>query len=553
MSLKLKNKIVSRWLLIIFSTILFLSAFSVVGLADSNVKISVVQNGQTLSEKSYTADELLAFGSSQAVYSSFDSSDTPELTSAKGVTIANLLSGLGIQQSDLNSIHFYSSDGWDKTYSKKFLLDTSRNYYGGLASAQTTAEDGSVSYDTSLMNPTSVASMLAVQTYTERNGTAENYGSLSSADGVRICYGQQSYDEKVSPGFGKHINRLEITINEGASYAGGGSQEPGGDNPNDNNNNDDDGNKKPNYNGSVADSLTVTVGYYGQEFVEKKVFSASEMAAMANYKQVYTYIDSMPAVCVSSAYGVKVTDLLEAAGIDVNSVEKITFRCMDGYGGEMGKTLTKSKLLDTNRYYFPNLATHWDFDTASVTAGATAGAIKVEPMVAVKENWKRVTKKTDPSKVVDFSNCTENYRYRILTGQSYNELNKATANEAASWIFKLEVQLGGTGQGTSTGIDNSAKVGSLLTTDYGKGKLVQLTEEQTASVENSVAMQQQDGAGVQKWRVYEMDDDAMAMDNIVLDNPWTPYIVALLVLCFLAGGFIEYVSFRKQIGKGLIK
>ena len=71
MSLKLKNKIVSRWLLIIFSTILFLSAFSVVGLADSNVKISVVQNGQTLSEKSYTADELLAFGSSQAVYSSF--------------------------------------------------------------------------------------------------------------------------------------------------------------------------------------------------------------------------------------------------------------------------------------------------------------------------------------------------------------------------------------------------------------------------------------------------------------------------------------------------
>lgn len=528
--------------------------FSVAASADSNLKVVVMQNGQPLSENSYSTSQLSAFGSSQAVYSSFDSSGSPELISAKGVKISALLSGLKINPADVESLHFCSSDGWDRTFTKKFLLDTPRYTFSGVVAAKTES-DGTVSYDQNLITSQSVESMLALQSYTERNATAENFGSVSTTDGTRICFGQQTYDEVVSTKYGKHINKIEIVLNSGAVYEGGGTDNEQNTENENQNNDEDDGQKQNTYNGSLPDSLTITVGYYGQEFVEKKVFSAAEMKSMANYKQAYTYIDSMPAVCVSSAYGIKVTDLLAAAGIDINSVEKLTFRCMDGYGGVYGKTLTKSTLLDTNRYFFPNLPSHWDFDTGAVTAGATAGALRVEPMIAVTENWNRFTRKSDFSQVTDFNNQTDKYRYRILTGQSYGELTKSTASEASCWIYKIEVQLGGTGQDTvaNTDVDTNQKVGSELTTDFGNGKLVQLTDEQTTGIENAIAMQQKDGAGVQKWRVYEMDEDAVALDNIILDNPWTPYIIGFLIFCFIAGGAAKYVVFRRQMGKGLLK
>lgn len=527
--------------MIIFCSALLFGSSGEAAVADSSIKINIIQNGQTLSQKSYSAEQILAFGSTNAVYSSLDSSGSPELTSAKGVKITDLLAGLGIEQNDLESIHYYCSDGGDRSFTKKFLLDTVRYYYSGLSAAATVADDGSVSFDTSQMNPQPAQSMLALQSYSERNAAAENYGTMSAANGVRLCFGQQSYDEQVSTKFGRNINRLDINLTASASYAGDNTDS-------DNNNPDSNPNNSGDNNQAVvgaSDTFKITVGYYGGEFTEKKTFTLAEMQAMANYKETYTYIDAMPSVVVVSASGIRLTDLLAAAGIDVNSVQVIHFTTFDGYN-KQNSSILKTDLIDKHRYYYPNLRSHWDTDTASATLGYAAGAKTVEPMIAVQDNWSR--KETGPN----FSNLNDHVGFRVLKGQTRSEIGKSTAYQAAKYITGMEVQLGGTGQADGT-VDPDQKVGSLLATDFGEGKLVQLTDRQIDGVEKAIGMQSQDGAGVQKWRVYEMDDDAIAMNNAIIDNPWTPYIIVLLIICFAAGGFAKYAAFRKQLGKGLIK
>ena len=534
-----ENRIIGRIMLMVFCSVLIFGSFQSLAFADNSIKINIIQNGQKLAEMSYSTEQLLGFGSGQAVYSSIDSSGSPELTSAKGVKISDLLAGLGIAQNDLESIHYYCSDGGDRSFTKKFLLDTTRYYYGGLATAQVTAEDGSISFDTAALSPQPVQSMLAVQSYTERGAAAENYGNMSSASGARLCFGQQSYDEQVSTKFGKNINRLDITLVAGASFQGGsgdGSNQPSGDNSG---NNQNEGQASI----GMSDTFKITVGYYGGEFTEKKTFTLAEMQAMANYKETYTYIDAMPSVVVVSASGIRLTDLLAAAGIDVNSVQVIHFTTFDGYDKKKSSVL-KTDLIDKNRYYYPNLRSHWDTDTASATLGYASGAKVVEPMIAVQDNWGR--KETGPN----FSNLNNHVGFRVLKGQTRSDIGKSTAYQAAKYITGMEVQLGGTGRDGA--VDPNQKVGSLLATDFGKGKLVQLTDRQAAGVENAMGMQLQDDAGVQKWRIYEMDDDAVAMNNAIFDNPWLPYIAALLIICFIGGGFMKYATFRRQLGKGLI-
>lgn len=46
---------------------------------------------------------------------------------------------------------------------------------------------------------------------------------------------------------------------------------------------------------------------------------------MPQIQQAYTFTENMSAVVIDSAQGVKPTDLLEDAGIDVNSVEAFYF------------------------------------------------------------------------------------------------------------------------------------------------------------------------------------------------------------------------------------
>lgn len=204
-----------------------------------------------------------------------------------------------------------------------------------------------------------------------------------------------------------------------------------------------------------ATSLTINVGYYGGPYHTKKVYKLSDLEALPQVEQAYTFIDAMPAVVIDSARGVKLTDLLADAGIDVNSVEAFYFYATDVEKGWY-ESLTKSFLLGTPRYYYPNLPTHWDFDTQSAIPGAVYGAVRVEPIIALYDNWQRFA--TAP----DFSLRDTSTRFRLLFGQT----NTSTPNASRSvkWVHAIDVMLGGTPP-TGITLDQdlvNAKVGSTV-------------------------------------------------------------------------------------------
>jgi hypothetical protein len=186
--------------------------------------------------------------------------------------------------------------------------------------------------------------------------------------------------------------------------------------------------------GIPSDTLTIKVGYFGGPYYTKKVYAVSDLEAMPQVQQAYTFIDKMPSVCIDSARGVKLTDLLEDSGIDVNSVEAFYFYSTDIKKGWY-ECLPKSFLLDTSRYYYPNLPEYWDSNNQSSIPGAVYGAIRVDPVIAILDNWQRFASSPD------FTQMNGDNRFRLVFGQ--NDTNSRFACRSAKWVHAIEVMLGG--------------------------------------------------------------------------------------------------------------
>ncbi len=184
----------------------------------------------------------------------------------------------------------------------------------------------------------------------------------------------------------------------------------------------------------AADTLTIKVGYFGGPYYTKKVYTLNDLDALPQVKQAYTFIDSMPSVSIDSAVGVKLTELLADAGIDVNSVQKIYFYASDIKTGWY-QCLDKAYLLDTTRYYYPNLPSNWDYETQKSLPEAVYGAIQVPALIAYKDNWQRY------AAAPDFSVYDTSTRFRLLFGQS--DPIEVTAPQSAKWVHAIEVMLGG--------------------------------------------------------------------------------------------------------------
>jgi len=183
-----------------------------------------------------------------------------------------------------------------------------------------------------------------------------------------------------------------------------------------------------------ATTLTIKAGYFGTPYKTMKVFTFDELEAMPQVQQAYTFIDSMPSVILDSAQGVRLTDIMLRAGIDVNSIDTFYFYTTDLDQGWY-QSLPKSFLLDTKRYYYPNLPGHWDSDGQTARPGATDGAVTVEPIIAVRDYWKRFA--TSP----DFSQMTESNGFRLVFGQV--DTSTCTAARSARWIREISVMLTG--------------------------------------------------------------------------------------------------------------
>ncbi|WP_051280417.1 Ig-like domain-containing protein [Anaerovorax odorimutans] len=186
--------------------------------------------------------------------------------------------------------------------------------------------------------------------------------------------------------------------------------------------------------GLPSDTLTIKVGYFGGPYYTKKVYTITDFDKLPQVQQAYTYIDNLPAICVDSAEGVKLSDLLEDAGIDINSIQKLYFYSTDIENGWY-QCLDKTYLFDTPRYYYPNLPSKWNYDTQSAPPEAIAGAVQVDTIMAYKDNWQRY------ADTPDFSNFDTSTRFRLLFGQVGT--NEHNASMSAKWVHSIEVMLGG--------------------------------------------------------------------------------------------------------------
>jgi len=403
--------------------------------AAAALTVNVSKDGETATVASYSETDLEALGTLQQYYSSVDVNGAPVVIAAKGVSIAAVFANLGINVSDAETLRFASSDGGNRSYSVATYVSATRYYYPQIVDGyDTNADDKPAFVSGADQQKVKVGAMLALVSYEGRFESKPDASKMSSDNGIRFCYGQSAITEAVLSNFSKYINSMTIILKSSSSYqlpATGQSGEDSGDTsaipstgiP-----------EKLDNQGLAADTLAITVGYWGGTYYTKKVFTLEELQAMADVKQVYSCIDNMPAVCLDAAVGVRLSDILDAAGIDVNSVQSFHFYCTD-VSRTWYTSMSKTYLLDTPRFYYPNLPNCWDYDEAKATSGATAGAEEVDVILALQDKWRRFATETD------FTDLTDTTRFRLLFGQS--DVYTVEGSRSAKWVHTIAVTLGG--------------------------------------------------------------------------------------------------------------
>ncbi|MDR1589150.1 MAG: Ig-like domain-containing protein [Oscillospiraceae bacterium] len=192
------------------------------------------------------------------------------------------------------------------------------------------------------------------------------------------------------------------------------------------------------YSGLAADSLTVTVGYFGGPYYEKAVFTLDELWAMDVRYVDYTFIDNMPSVVIEHVAGVTLDDLMDAAGIDLGSIQRFNFWTNDKQGGYY-TSITKAYLIDTPRYCYYSLPDNFDYDSGAGGEYAVSDAQRVPTMMALADDWGRAL--AGASFGSDYMGLNTNTRFRLVYGQT--DAVERTASNSAKWVHLIEVTLGG--------------------------------------------------------------------------------------------------------------
>lgn len=215
--------------------------------------------------------------------------------------------------------------------------------------------------------------------------------------------------------------------------------------------------------GKPADSLTIQVGYVGGPYYDKHVFSLSELQGMANVKGDYTFIDSMPAVVIDHVKGVRLADLMAAAGIDIGSVQKFDFWTTDKTGSYY-TSFTKSALIDTPRYCYYGLPDNFNYDEyiagTKITDHTAFIPERVDTVLALADDWNRIT--VGASFGSDYENLDADTRFRLIFGQT--NPYEQTASRSARLVHKIVVSLGGSPTITLDHANVDVEVGSRFRT-----------------------------------------------------------------------------------------
>ncbi|MCL1835429.1 MAG: Ig-like domain-containing protein [Oscillospiraceae bacterium] len=212
--------------------------------------------------------------------------------------------------------------------------------------------------------------------------------------------------------------------------------------------------------GYSADSLVIKVGYFGGPYYEKAVFGVDDLWAMDVVYADYTFIDSMPSVVIDHVAGVRLSDLMKEAGIDLGSIQAFYFWTRDKTT-DYYTSFAKTALIDTPRYCYYSLPDNYDHDWGEAADGADADAVEVPTLIALEESWSRVI--SGATFGSDYTDLNTNTRYRLIFGQTNTW--EQTAARSAKWVHEIVVELGGAPTMTLDASVLDGEVGSVLRTE----------------------------------------------------------------------------------------
>ncbi len=216
------------------------------------------------------------------------------------------------------------------------------------------------------------------------------------------------------------------------------------------------------YAGMATDTLTVNVGYQGGPFYKKAEYSWKDLddlygGALPSHQVAYSYYGGRNGKggrnVVVSARGFYIKDLLSYAGIDLSSIAGFEFYTDDQKVGAF-TTITKKELLDTPRYYYPNMGIDDEYNQVALDGGdITSGAVQVQAMFGLEDNWEW------EGVAPNFTSMSSSGRFHLLFGQA--NVKESRTSQAAKYVHTINVIFSGAPViGTESNIE--LKVG----TDY---------------------------------------------------------------------------------------
>ena len=249
---------------------------------------------------------------------------------------------------------------------------------------------------------------------------------------------------------------------------------------------------------AVTDTVTVSIGYFGwseDQYVEKATYHWTELddlygGALDTHEVYYSYYSGTRTYLVLGR-GFYVRDLLEYAGVDLNSIASVDFFTKDHTNGAY-RSFTKAALFDTPRYYFPNLAA--DAETGAVYAAdggddLWVGAQQVEAMLALEDYTQWDTSGAEFEQIAGSDLYAARSRFHLFFGQAYPE--EAATGSAAKYVYKILVTFAGAPVISAEETDLSLTVGSdhalrvavsaedALLDEYVRGHLVFTSSDET--------------------------------------------------------------------------
>ncbi len=375
-------------------------------------------------------------------YSARNSKFFYRLGAAEGVPLVDLLNDAKIDIDSITGFKFIATDGHASSISKSELLGEERYYYPNIYGDN--KEEGAIE----------VEPILALKSYMQDTGELPSWDIIDKLNTIRLFVGQKDPDDINYGMFAKWICKLEIemeieesadktelqakveevTALEEADYTADSweifaealadaqaileneeATQEAVDNALVALNEAIEGLEE------IVEPIPLAVVVKGKDGTEvlTKEYDMSEWEDVK--RQHYSARDSMPATRLAAAEGVYLSDLLEDAGVDIDSVTSFKFFTTDN----QSTSISKSEIFDAERYYYPNI----------FGENREEGKESVEPMLALKSYVGARNNEELPSwDIIDNKNTI-----RLFFGQENpDDINYG---KFIKWICRLEIEV----------------------------------------------------------------------------------------------------------------